>query len=120
MQQEPEDTKKLEALLESIREDVEALKAGGHGAHKRLLEKSAQFQFAVETPAETTFRMRFSVGLRQFFPNVEFWKFSLSSLCDSSSNKLRFASSLRMAFYQLYVQKEILILPLNSCRRTRA
>ena len=61
MQQKLEDTQRLEALLEKIQGDVEALKAGDQGAHKRLLEKSSQFQLAVESPADTTMRMRFSV-----------------------------------------------------------
>ncbi len=68
MSLEHDGTNKLEALLQDIRKDVEALKAGDHGAHNRLLVKSAQFQLAVEKPADTTMRMRFAAGLRRFCP----------------------------------------------------
>jgi len=120
MQQEPEGTNKLESLLESIREDVEAERAGSHGAHKRLLEKSAQFQLALETPADTTMRMRFAAGLRYSPPTANFQKYLLRSLYNSSCNNSRFVSVSKMSFLLRYVQKGFLRLPLRGCRRTRA
>ncbi|KAL9636173.1 MAG: hypothetical protein Q9164_002993, partial [Protoblastenia rupestris] len=62
MQQNSEDPTKLEALLEIIQKDLAALKAGDHAARTRLVDRSAQLQRAVETPAERTFKMRFAAG----------------------------------------------------------
>ncbi len=62
MQQNPEDPTRLEALIETIQRDVKALKAGDPAARTRLVDRSAQLQRAVETPAERTFKMRFAAG----------------------------------------------------------
>jgi hypothetical protein len=62
MQQNPEDPTRLEALIENIQRDVKALKAGDPAARTRLVDRSAQLQRAVETPAERTFKMRFAAG----------------------------------------------------------
>ncbi len=62
MEQYSEDPTKLEALLEIIQEDLKAFKAGDHAARTRLVDRSAQLQRAVETPAEKTFKMRFAAG----------------------------------------------------------
>lgn len=60
MQQDSDDPTKLESLLEIIQKDVKALKAGDLAARARLVDRSAQLQRAVETPAERTFKMRFA------------------------------------------------------------
>ena len=62
MQQDLEDPVKLEALLEIIQKDVKALRAGDHAARTRLVDRSAQLQRAVESPAERAFKMRFAAG----------------------------------------------------------
>ncbi|MCJ1336119.1 hypothetical protein MMC09_001395 [Bachmanniomyces sp. S44760] len=86
MQQKLEDTQRLEALLEKIQGDVEALKAGDQGAHKRLLEKSSQFQLAVESPADTTMRMRFSF-LQQFAIRILIEDGVLKAICATGDSE---------------------------------
>jgi hypothetical protein len=63
MQQNPADSNELETLVEIIQKDVEALRAGDYTAQTRLVDRSAQLQRAVETPAEKTFKMRFAARL---------------------------------------------------------
>jgi len=68
MQPDQKDSTQLEALLETIQKDVNALKAGDPTARTRLVDSSAQLQRAVETPAERTFKMRFAASfLFRFF-----------------------------------------------------
>ena len=76
MQQDSEDSSKLEALLENIQKDVKALKAGDHAARTRLVDSSAQLQRAIETPAERTFKMRFAAGFSMEFYFESYFAFS--------------------------------------------
>jgi len=127
MQQDSEDPTELEALLEIIQKDLKALKAGDHAARTRLVDRSAQLQRAVETPAERTFKMRFAAGFSMdLVLNLTslshhgflLWgKTYMDFIFNSSSNNSQSASSLRMARLQLYVPKEIRELRLKSCRR---
>lgn len=57
------DLSKLDVLIRSIQHDVRELNAGDPAARTRLVEKSAQLQRVVESPAERTFKMRFAASI---------------------------------------------------------
>ncbi|KAL2056632.1 hypothetical protein ABVK25_003026 [Lepraria finkii] len=87
MQQDSDDPTKLESLLEIIQKDVKALKAGDLAARTRLVDRIAQLQRAVETPAERTFKMRFAF-LQQFAIRILIENGTFTTLCAKGDPKI--------------------------------